>query len=179
MAWSLGAAVAVAAIAAWLDLRTGHIPNWLTFGAIGGAPLAHLLVTLAQTGQRVEALEDAGFALVGAVVCAILPVGLLRASAMGGGDVKLFIALGAILRPLAGIEAEVWSFCAAAVVAPFWLAYEGKLFRTVANAAYLLANPMLPKDRRRELDPSSLSWFRMGPAILLGTLLTASLHVHE
>ena len=126
-----------------------------------------------------SALEDAGFALVGAVVCAILPVGLFRASALGGGDVKLFIALGAILRPLAGIEAEVWSFCAAAVVAPFWLAYEGKLFRTIANAGYLLANPMLPKDRRRELDRETVSWFRMGPAILLGTLVTAYLHAKD
>jgi prepilin peptidase CpaA len=65
------------------------------------------------------------------------------------------------------------------MVAPFWLAYEGKLFRTVSNAAFLLANPMLPKDRRRKLDPETLSWFRMGPAIFLGTLITAYLHLRD
>ena len=35
MAWFLGAAVAIAAVAAWVDYRTGHIPNWLTFGPRG------------------------------------------------------------------------------------------------------------------------------------------------
>lgn len=179
MTWFFGVAVAITAVAAWVDFRTGHIPNWLTMGACGVAPLAHLFVTLAHTGHRLEAFQAAGYAIAGGALCAIVPVGLFRVNAIGGGDVKLFIALGALLRPLHGIEAEVWSFCATAVVAPFWLAYEGKLFRTVTNAAFLLANPVLPKARRRELDPQTLSWFRMGPAILLGTLFTWYLHYRE
>ena len=176
MAWFIAASVVIAAIAAWTDFRTGHIPNWLTFGALGLAPVAHIFVTLGRGGHRPEALEAGGLAICGALVCAILPVWLYRVSAIYGGDVKLFIALGAVLLPLQGIEAELWSFCGAAVLAPVWLAYEGKLFHTVSNAAYLLANPILPKGRRREINPETMTWFRMGPAILLGTLVTAALH---
>jgi prepilin peptidase CpaA len=179
MTWFFGAAVAIAAIAAWLDFRTGEIPNWLTYGTLGTAPVAHLVLTLVRSGHRVEALQDAAYAIAGAAACAILPAGLYRVEAIGGGDLKLFIALGAVLLPLAGIEVEVWSFCAFAVLSPFWLAYEGKLFRTVANAAFLLANPVLPKERRRTLDPNTLSWLRMGPAIFIGTLVTGYLHIKD
>ncbi len=179
MLWFFGAAILASAVAAWLDFRTGHIPNWLTFGLIGGAPVAHVFVTLLQTGHRIGAGEDGALALGGAVVCSILPIGLYRASALGGGDVKLFAAIGALLLPLSGLEAQLWSFCAAATLAPIRLAWDGKLFQTVGNAAYIVANPFLPKDRRRELDRQTVSWFRMGPAILLGTLWTAYMHLHD
>jgi prepilin peptidase CpaA len=175
----LAAAVVIAAVAAWTDWRTGHIPNWLTFGPMFAAPVAHLFYTLAHTGHRMEAGQDGGLSLLGAVVCAVIPVGLFQVEALGAGDVKLFIALGAVLLPMAGIEAELWSFCAAALISPIQLAWHGKLFQTVGNAAYIVANPFLPKARRRELDRDRVSWFRMGPAILLGTAWTAYLHGHR
>ncbi len=179
MMWFFGAAILVCAVAALVDWRTGHIPNWLTFGAVGVAPIAHVFLTLAHGGHRAEAASDGGLSVLGAVLAAIIPIGLFRASALGGGDVKLFAALGALLLPLGGLEAELWSFCAAATLAPVRLAWEGKLFQTVTNAAYIMANPFLPKARRRELDRENVSWFRMGPAILLGTVWTAYQHLHE
>lgn len=179
MHWFFLSAIAITALAALADWRTGHIPNWLTLSLLAIGPLAHIFATLARTGHRAEAGQDGALALLGAVLCAVIPIGLFRASALGGGDVKLFIALGALLGPVAGLEAELWSFCAAALIAPVRLAWDGKLFRTVGNAAYIVANPFLPKDRRRELDPESVSWFRMGPAILIGTAWTAYLHVHD
>ncbi len=179
MLWFYAAAIAVAAIAAWVDGRTGEIPNWLTFGLLGIAPVAHVFYTLAHTHSRMEAGQDGGLSALGAVVCAIIPVALYRAEALGGGDVKLFVAIGALLLPLRGLETELWSFCAAAVIAPLQLAWRGKLFQTVGNAAYLMANPFLPKERQRTLDRETVSWFRMGPAILLGTLWTAYSHLHD
>jgi len=176
MHWFLLGAIVVAAVAAEEDWRTGSIPNWLTFGALGAGPLAHIFVTLARTGHRGEAGADGGLAVVGALLCAIIPLSLYRAEGLGGGDAKLFVALGAILGWQYGLEAELWSFVAAAVIAPVRLAWDGKLFQTVGNAAYLIANPFLPKARRRELDRENVSWFRMGPAILVGTLWTAYLH---
>jgi prepilin peptidase CpaA len=179
MHWFFGAAIVVAAVSAWTDWRTGLIPNWLTFGLLGAGPLAHVFYTLARSGRRLDAGQDGGMAILGAVVCAVIPLGLYRVSAIGGGDVKLFVALGALLMPLVGLEVELWSFCAAALIAPIGLAWNGKLFKTVANSAYLVANPFLPKDMRRELDRESVSWFRMGPAILLGTVWTAYLHAWQ
>ena len=179
MLWFYVAAVVFTAAAAWIDWQTGHIPNWLTYGLLAAGPTAHVFYTLAHTGHRGEAGQAGGLAVLGAVLCALIPVGLFQANALGGGDVKLFVAIGALLLWQSGLEAELWSFCAAAVIAPVRLAWEGKLFQTVGNAAYILANPLLPKDRRRELDRDSVSWFRMGPAILLGTLWTAYLHLHD
>jgi prepilin peptidase CpaA len=179
MLWFFGAAIVASAVAAWVDWRTGHIPNWLTFGLLGLGPVARLFFTLFRTGHRLEAGQDAALSVLGAVLCAVIPIGLFQASALGGGDVKLFAALGAILLPLAGLEAELWSFCAAATLAPIRLAWEGKLFQTVRNAGYIIANPLLPKARRRPIDRETVSWFRMGPAILLGTLWTAYQHLHD
>jgi prepilin peptidase CpaA len=177
MVWFFGAAILVALIAAWVDYRTGEIPNTLTLGVMAAAPLAHIFYTLVRTGNRIEAVQDGGWAVLGGLLCAIIPVGLYRADALGGGDVKLFVALGAVLMPMGGLEAELWGFCGAAFLAPVRLAWEGKLFRTVGNAAYLLVNPFLPKAKRRDLERETMSWFRMGPAILLGTVFTAYLHI--
>jgi len=177
MQWFFVAAIVVAALAAWVDWRTGFIPDWLTIGAIPVGFAAHAFYTLAHTGHRLEAGQQAGLSVLGAALCGLIPLALWNANGLGGGDLKLFLALGALLLPLAGLEAELWSFVAAAVIAPVRLAWEGKLFRTVGNAAFLAVNPFLPKARRRELDPERFSWFRMGPAILLGTIWTAYLHL--
>jgi prepilin peptidase CpaA len=178
MLWFYVAAIVAAAAGAWIDWRTGTIPNGLTFGVIAAGPVVHLFATLVQTGHRVEAAQDAGLSALGAVVCGVLPLGLWRAGGLGGGDLKLFVGLGALLLPMAGLEAELWSFCAAAFIAPIGLAWNGRLFQTVTNATLLLVNPFLPKERRRELDREQVSWFRMGPAILVGTAVTAYLHRH-
>jgi prepilin peptidase CpaA len=172
----LVAGVLIAAGAAWTDWRTGNIPNGLTFGAMVAAPFVHVLVTLFQHGTKLEALTAGGYSILGAVTCAILPLVFYRMNAIGGGDVKLFVALGAVLRPMMGGEAEIWGFLATGLIAPFLLAYHGKLFKTVKNAAFLLVNPVLAKERRQEVSPQDLSWFRMGPAILLGAIYVAVEH---
>ncbi len=180
--------IALTAVAAWVDFRTGEIPNWFTFAIIAGSPFAHLFYTLAHTGHRGEAGLAAALSVGGALLAALLPVGLWYMDPFGdgetkplrGGDVKLFIGLGGLLAPpLAGLEAQLWSFCATALIAPVGLAWEGKLFRTVGNAAQILVNPFLPKARRRAIDRASVSWFRMGPAIFLGTAWTAYLHLGQ
>jgi prepilin peptidase CpaA len=172
----LVAAVLVAAVAAWTDWRTGHIPNWVTFGPLFGAPVAYVLVTLLQHGSKLDAVIAGSYSILGALLCGILPSAIYRMNGIGGGDVKLFVALGAVLRPMLGGEAELWGFLATGLIAPFLLAYQGKLFKTVANATFILINPFVGKERRREVTPQEMSWFRMGPAILLGTLYVAAEH---
>jgi prepilin peptidase CpaA len=172
----LVAAVLLAGVAAWTDYRTGHIPNAITFGAFGVAPFAHVLATLLHHGTKLDALIAGSYCILGGLVCAILPAIFYRLDAIGGGDVKLFIALGAVLHPVLGGEAELWSFLAAGALAPFQLAYHGKLFQTVSNAAILAVNPFLGKDKRREISPEQMSWFRMGPAIFLATVYVAIEH---
>ena len=90
----LMAAVVVALAAAYVDARTGHIPNALTLGPLAVAPLAHALVTAVHTHAAALALRSLGFSVLGALLCALLPLAMYRSAGMGGGDVKLFAAVG-------------------------------------------------------------------------------------
>jgi prepilin peptidase CpaA len=176
MIYFLVAAAIVAAIAAVSDLRTGEIPNWLTFGALAAAPVAHMAVPLAKHATAHTALLEGGSSLLGALLCSVVPAILYRQDAIGGGDLKLLAAVGALLQPYLGLEAEMYSFFAAGLIAPAFLAYEGKLFRTMKNTLLLALNPLLPKKKRQQVEPALLTWFRFGPAIFLGTALAAYLH---
>jgi prepilin peptidase CpaA len=151
------------------DYRTGHIPNWLTFGALVVAPIAHASIAYAHAGGN-AALVAAAYSIVGAIVCALVPLLLYRLGAMGGGDVKLLAALGALLTPMLGLEAELYGFIAAMLIAPARLIYEGKFLKMLGNTARLVANPFLPKAKRKEVPQEAMSWYRLGPAIFLGTL---------
>ena len=90
------------------DLRRRHVPNWLTAaGAAGG------LVCAAWGGWHGLGIAAAG-TLVGFLI--LLPFNLC--GAMGGGDVKLMAAYGALLGPagilLAAIFAAVFGGLSAA-----------------------------------------------------------------
>lgn len=171
----LAATAVVTGVAAGYDLKTGHIPNWLNFGALAAGPVLHLAIGWHEGGVRVG-LEAAGFSVTGALVCALVPLFLYKADAIGGGDVKLLAAVGAILRPLLGIEAEFYAFLAAAIFAPARLAWEGKLLRTLGNTMALALNPVLPKDKRRVIPKEAMTSLRFGPAIAAGVVVTAVLH---
>jgi prepilin peptidase CpaA len=170
--WFLVSAVVVAAVAAWFDWRTGHIPNWVTLGPLCIAPIAYFAVQAFAAPFRV-AIEAMGVSVLGAAVSALVPLMLYRAGAIGGGDVKLLAALGAIFRPLVGIEAEFYAFLAAALIAPARLAYEGKLMRVLGNTLTLALNPFRPKERRRQITPEMMTSIRFGPAIFLGACAAA------
>jgi len=160
----LVAAVAIALIAAVVDIRTGEIPQWLTLGGIGAGATAHLVYAIVR--DQPSPLGEFGFSFLSALGCAVVPLILYRLAALGA------ILHWPGMRTL-GFEAEVYSFFAAGLLAPARLAYEGKLFRTLKNTALLAINPLLPKKRRRKVEPTLLTWFRFGPAIFIGTALVA------
>lgn len=171
----LVAACVLAAIAAVTDARTGSIPNALTLPALFLAPLAHAI------GARAAGLDGPGVGMEvaasvgGAVLCALVPLILYRRSAMGAGDVKLFAALGAVLQVMQGVEAETYAMVFAALLAPGYLAYKGTLFATLKNTGVLMLNAVRPDDKQQPVHADTMTWFRLGPAIFLGTLLTAYL----
>jgi prepilin peptidase CpaA len=169
-------AIAVAALAAFSDWKRGEIPNWLTYGALGVAPLLHVGRMLVAHNAVESALAEGGYSILGAIVAVIVPAMLYRQGAIGGGDLKLLAALGALLQTTLGIEAEMYGFFAAALFAPARLAYEGKLVVTVKNAFTILVNLFLPKSKQRHVEETALSWFRLGPPLLLGVVLTVYLH---
>jgi prepilin peptidase CpaA len=169
------AAVLVALVAAWFDARSGEMPNWVTVPPLFAAPVAHA-VAAATSGGFDAALQAAGYSVLGALVCVLVPGGLYSAKAIGGGDVKLFAALGALLGMRIGIDAELGAVLAMVLIALGTLAYQGKLFRVLGNTFALAFNPLLPKAKRREIPPEQLTWARFGPAIFLGTAAAVVMH---
>ena len=113
------------------------------------------------------------WSLAGAVACGIVPILLYRVGGIGGGDLKLLLAIGALLRPTIGIEAELYSFVATALYAPARLVYEGKLLRSLGNALSLLTDPFRPEEKRKKVDPELLSTVRFGPGVFVGTVIAA------
>ena len=98
------AAVLVAAVAAWFDWRTGEMPNAVTLLPLAAAPIAHGVLAAAYGGGFQAAVQAAGLSVLGAAVLVLVPAALYRAGAIGGGDVKLFAALGALMRTLIGVD---------------------------------------------------------------------------
>lgn len=177
MLYFLYGATLLTAVSAWIDWRTGHIPNKFTLVGLGGALVLHFVRGASLGGFR-GGVEQAGFALGGALLCALVPLFMFHKGAMGGGDVKLFAAVGALLHPLAGLEAETYAFVAAALLAPAKLAFEGTLLRTLFNTATMVANPFRPAAKRKEIPAAMTAWFRLGPAIFLGTAATLIVHAY-
>ncbi len=162
-AWPLCAAVVVAALGGAHDAYDGRIPNWLTLGALALALLTRGL------GEG-----PAGLLLttIGVVVSAIVPLVMHRSGGLGGGDVKLFCALGAWLGPSRGLEAQLFAFVALALWAVALLAVQGHLFSVLKRTLWLAIGWALPARWRRPLPRALLTSMRFGPAIAIGTFAT-------
>lgn len=158
-------ALAVATAAAAVDYKTGHIPNWLTIGALSLGSALHLLrgAWLAGVGGLKEAAITVAF---GVALCSVVPLVLRFVARMGGGDLKLLAALGAICGPMTGFRAQTYAFIAMFVYVLGRLAYEGKLFQMGFRLLALIA--WRTRKQRAPLAPELMSPLRFGPAILVG-----------
>lgn len=155
-----GAAVLVTAAAAVTDFRTGHIPNWITLPPLVVGPVVHGFV---------DGVWGFGLSMAAILFCALVPYLMFRREAMGGGDVKLFAAIGALTGPVVGLEAQLFALVAASVWALGRLVWRGRLLRTLRNALFLTLNPVLPSRLRRPISTELLEAVRLGGPIFAGT----------
>jgi prepilin peptidase CpaA len=169
--------VAITAVAGWIDLRTGKIPNQVVLIGFCVGVLMHLFVHRAQAHP--ETLADWGYPLLniglGVIACAIVPLLLFYTGAMGGGDTKLLAMVGAILGPLVGLQIEFYAFIAIALYAPIKMAYEGRILRLLGNVLALTANPFRAKAKRRVIPQELLTKLRFGPAVFAASALVSVL----
>lgn len=158
------AALAIAAIAAIADRSTGEIANWITLPPVAISPFLYAFFL----GSHHGLLSVASLFL-----CAFVPYGLFRQGAMGGGDVKLFAALGAVtgFDISAGIEIELAAFIVAMVITFGALAWKGTLLRTLCNAVRLSFRRLRSSSPPPVTDLELLTPIRMGGSILVGTAL--------
>lgn len=99
-------AAVLGAIACAEDLRSRRVPNWLTCSGIAAG-----LLCAAAAGWRSVIWSAAG-AAIGFVL--LLPLHLRRG--LGGGDVKLLAAYGALLGPSGIVAAAIFG----AIVGALW-----------------------------------------------------------
>lgn len=171
-------ASATAATGAAVDYRTGHIPNWISLGSLAAAPLLWFGAVAASQGFG-PGLSAFGTSLLGALACGLGPALMFWRGGLGGGDVKLFAALGALLGPRLGLNAEMYSFVAMTLFFPGKLAWEGKLFRVLWGSLRAAFNPLLAADARRPAPEELRMRLRLGPAIFVGTMVAIVLaHGH-
>jgi prepilin peptidase CpaA len=163
--------------AAFTDHRTGHIPNRVVaVGALAGLglQLSSALRERAVDGQPIHvAFGSAVFsAALGLVLCAVVPLVLFRAGAMGGGDVKLLGAVGIAVGPMIGLEIELTAFVLGVLYAGCRVAYRGELLRLLGNSLALATNPIRPKESRRPVPAELMTSIRFAPAVFAGALVT-------
>jgi len=157
--------VALSLAAAISDGLTGRIPNWLT---VPGVLLG--IVCHGWAGGSTAL----GLSVLGVFVTALVPTVFYQASsgrAIGGGDVKLAAAIGALSGPMQGLEIEFAALLSLAFLALLRLSYTGQLGRVLGNVCHLVTNPIRPKAQRKAIAPESLTELRMGPGIALGVLV--------
>ncbi len=158
-------AAGVGIVSAVTDARTGRIPDAVT-------------VPAALAGLALRACEGSGHVpdgVAGFIMVATPPWLLYRTTkgrGIGGGDVKLFAALGAIVGVARGLEMEVSAVLLLGVFALVRLAFVGRLWQVTKSAARLAANPFLPARLRIEVTPEALTEMRMGPAIAVAVVTT-------
>ncbi|MGH9625306.1 MAG: A24 family peptidase [Bryobacteraceae bacterium] len=164
--------LALAFAAGWFDLRFRRIPNWLSLsGAVLGIGLNVLLA------GRYGAAES----LLG-ILCAFavyVPLFLLRA--MGAGDVKLMIAIGAIAGPRNWFEIFLASALLGGVVALAFAIVKRRLRQTCGNTGTILlalSHGMLPFHADPKLDVQNTESLRMphGTVIAGGVLIFLASH---
>ena len=139
-------ALAAALAAAATDLRNRRIPNELTLGTLAAG-----MILQAGLGGSTGLL----LAVLGLLAAGLPALLLFALRAMGGGDVKLLAACGALLGPAAGLELLLATAVAGGLLAAASVA-AGRAWRTTGRNLGLL----LGHWRARGLAPC--------PAVSLG-----------
>jgi prepilin peptidase CpaA len=163
--------LAVALIAAGFDWKTGKIPNQLTLGAI---LLAFPLHAYVSGGTSI--LGALKWPLLGALVCAVPPAIAWRTGWMGGGDVKLMAAIGAVGGLSLGLESVFLGLLSAGAFVLLRLAWNGAFLGTVGNGVAVAVTRSLGRKHPIEPRAELTHALRFGPFALAGAALSILLH---
>jgi prepilin peptidase CpaA len=174
---SLVIALAVTLAATLSDWKTGKIPDRLTLATLALAPLIHAAFGYEGDPRAMAALRGFAGSILGAAAAGVLPFLVLRAGGMGGGDVKLFFALGAITGPSFAVHAMTYAMMVALVQGLLLVGRRNALQSTWRNVLALVNRPLVSRSRRQgaEVPPArAMTTMRLAFSIFLGTCLASA-----
>lgn len=166
----------VLVLAGVLDWRTGKVPNWLTYPAILAGFALAMVLGLLQLPPHQGGLWDGLSATLLAFLAGLLPMWVIFAcGGMGGGDVKLVAAVGAITASIPCLLATAfYGFLIGALMAIYVMFRRRIFWRTVSrllNAAFSLAGGS------PDLDTTDSPRLPFGAAVKIGGLLAGMEHL--
>jgi prepilin peptidase CpaA len=149
--------------AAWWDVTTHRIPNWL---ALTGLAAALTLRALLGPSEVLEGIKGLGIGLAVSLV-------LYALRAIGGGDVKLLAAVGAFLGPSEVVGALALMAIFGAVLALVNVLRRGLLPLLIFNTIDLVKSwrSLGRAGQLRTLDSPGALTIPYGVPIALGTLV--------
>lgn len=159
------------------DVATHRIPNLVTLGGLVVGVAVHGAAGLVD-GGILGGLRGVGFALLGAVGCALIPFFAWKKGELGGGDVKLFAAIGALVGPTMGFDVEARTFAFSFLVLfPYRLIRHGAFRVAIQNVRIGVSNLLRPAAARAAYASGpKLPPVILGPAIGVAFLLTMFQH---
>jgi prepilin peptidase CpaA len=157
-------ALTLTLLAAWADVRTRKIPNWLTVSGV----LVGIAINAYFRGWAgaKASLEGAGLALV-----ALLPLVMLRA--LGAGDWKLMGAVGAFVGPVLFVFILVGSIFVSGAMAIVQMMRTRRVVETFRNMLVLVkgfVNFGFRPHPEISLDNPGLMKLPFGVAVAVATL---------
>jgi len=132
------------------------LPNWLTYGAALAAIVANAF------------LEDAWwFGLAGALVAFGIWFVLFATGGVGGGDVKLMTAVGAVWGVYGALAVSLYAICFGFVMALVWALFQGRLREMAGRGFRTVFVVMMTKSFKGQVDEKDPAVFPFAVAIAL------------
>lgn len=162
----LGAVLTVAAVTDW---RHRKVYNWLTYPAIVGGLLLHTVVF---------GLGGLGTGLVTAAIVLIVGLLILPMGWLGGGDIKLLVAVGATVGPGALFEIFFYSVAVGFVIGVCRSIVNGYLWELLGRIGRFLQSLFLTVTTRTNLttrmETDERAYIPFAVPILFGIVLAAT-----
>ncbi len=173
MTTALWVSVFVVLVSVVADVTTRRIPNLVTLGGFFLALAIHGASGFVEGGAA-GAMRGVGWATLGGLACGIIPLLAWKKGELGGGDVKLFIAIGALVGPTLGFDVEARTFAFSFLVLfPYRLIRHRALGAALKNARIGVANLFKKKDAQVPYESGpKLPPVILGPAIGAAFALT-------
>lgn len=170
--------LAALAVALYTDATRGKVYNWCTFPAIVAGLLINLVAGALDPEQGNALVDILGTPLISSMAGLLLALGLFGFAylfhMLGGGDVKLMCAVGAIKGWRFLLDAAFLTACAGALVAIGVLVWRGRLKEGLKSSVLALFAPHRFRKRTDALPEGAaeLTTIPYVWAIAAGTLVT-------